>query len=514
MFGLINIKLIKVLFLLTFVMYLTKFDSKAQLESAKWIFGHGAGVDFTSGQPAAFTGSKIKTSEGCSTVSDNAGNLLFYTDGVKIWNKNNEIMSNGSNLKGNFSSTQSAIIVPLPENKTIYYVFTLDRESDKGGFCYSIVDISKEQGLGDVVLKNQTISQNCAEKILAVRHSNKKDIWIIVHESGTNVFMAYLLTKNGLSLKPVTSATGISYQKLVYNTIGYFKISPDKRKIASAIMGEKLVQIFDFDAQTGFISNPIDLKFKTESSPYGLEFSPNSKVLYIGSTLKGIIFQANLNTNNQQAIQESVCIVGKSTGNKGFGALQLGINNNIYIAEYESNYLSTIQNPDSIGMKCSFITNSIFLKDKTCMLGLPTFFHEFVKPVRFSKIARSIDKNIELNQKYVFNSIYFDFNKTALKKSATNELQLLFEYLNQNKKVNIEITGHTDSIGSLHYNEKLSLNRAKKIGKLLNQKGICTSRMTFSGKGYCEPISRNTEENGRKQNRRVEFILKETQPEN
>lgn len=132
------------------------FNANAQYESSKWIFGHGAGIDFKSGEALPFIGSKINTIEGCSTLSDSKGNLLFYTDGISVWNKNNQLMPNGKDLKGSISSTQSTIIVPLPGSKTIFYIFTVDSENGKGGFSYSIVDLSKENGLGDITKKKRT----------------------------------------------------------------------------------------------------------------------------------------------------------------------------------------------------------------------------------------------------------------------------------------------------------------------------------------------------------------------
>lgn len=271
-------------------------DLNAQFESGKWVFGNGAGVDFTSGKPITFSGSKIRTSEGCSSISTSKGDLLFYTDGVTIWNRNNEVMPNGKNLNGNFSSTQSSIIVPLPRSTSIFYVFTMDWEAHNGGFCYSVVDLTREKGLGDVTLKNQQIKTNCAEKLGAIRHANNKDVWLIIHEYGSNAFMAYLLTKDGLVHKPVISNVGLKYDKSLYNTIGYLKISPDKKKLAVAINGDRVVELFDFDSGNGTLSKPVTLRFENNMSPYGLEFSPNGKLLYVSLATKGDVFSGGLNS--------------------------------------------------------------------------------------------------------------------------------------------------------------------------------------------------------------------------
>lgn len=486
-------------------------EVKGQFESSKWVFGYGAGVDFISGQPISFSGSKLKTSEGCSSVSDSKGNLLFYTNGVTVWNKNNGIMPNGNKLNGHLSSTQSAIIVPKPGSKNLYYIFTMDSEAEDGGCCYSIVDLSKEQGLGDITIKNQLVKIHCTEKITAVKQPNSNDIWIIIHVYNSNTFLTYLLTKDGLSTKPVISQVGISHDKSIYNTIGYMKISPDKKKLAVAINGDKSIQIFDFDIKRGIVSNPLTVTFASNESPYGLEFSPSNSLLYVGIETLGLVYQINLAVKTEDAMQKSICLIGQSKSKKKLGALQLGIDGKIYVAEYQSKFLSTINNPNVLGTNCSFRSNAIFLNDNVCMFGLPTFYQEYVKPVIFEQKSGlfNMESKIELNKKYVLNNIFFDFNQAILRNSSIDELKKLIDYLKVNTKLKIVITGHTDSIGTVKYNTKLSLSRAKEIGTYLINNGIESTRISFAGKGSSEPVSSNSNEEGRQKNRRVEFMLKE-----
>ena len=92
--------------------------------SSVWYFGIDAGLDFKTEPPTILTDGKVNTWEGCASISDASGNLLFSTDGITIWAKDQSVMPNGSNLLGNPSSTQSAIIVPDPGNANLYYVFT------------------------------------------------------------------------------------------------------------------------------------------------------------------------------------------------------------------------------------------------------------------------------------------------------------------------------------------------------------------------------------------------------
>ena len=101
----------------------------AQKESANWYFGELAGLSFNTNNPVPLLNGKLITSEGCATISDPNGNLLFYTDGVTIWDRRHEVMLNGQGLLGHSSSTESALIIPKPGSKSRFYVFTIDQPS-------------------------------------------------------------------------------------------------------------------------------------------------------------------------------------------------------------------------------------------------------------------------------------------------------------------------------------------------------------------------------------------------
>mgnify|MGYP001826686383 CR=1 FL=1 len=125
----------------------------AQGEASHWYFGNGAGLifDVDNGTVVADDSAigTISTNEGCSSISDPAGNLLFYTDGRTIWDRNFQIMPNadyigGSGLLGDPSSTSSAVIVPRPGNIDQYYVFTVDEPHHNNAWAYP------DQGPADI----------------------------------------------------------------------------------------------------------------------------------------------------------------------------------------------------------------------------------------------------------------------------------------------------------------------------------------------------------------------------
>src|SRR5688572_19089790 len=95
-----------------------------------WYFGGTAGLTFssTAGRPvpSLLLNSVMRADEGSATISNEQGELLFYTNGKTVYNREHEIMANGDDLDGNLSACQSSLIIPVPGNDSIYYVFTTD----------------------------------------------------------------------------------------------------------------------------------------------------------------------------------------------------------------------------------------------------------------------------------------------------------------------------------------------------------------------------------------------------
>jgi len=118
-------------------------------------------------------------------------------------------------------------------------------------------------------------------------------------------------------------------------------------------------------------------------------------------------------------------------------------------------------------------------------------------------------QKVEVGIKIVLNNIFFDFNKATLTDESVAELNNLVKLLNETPTLNIEISGHTDNVGSASYNKTLSENRAKAVVNYLTKKGISSERLEFTGYGFSQPVASNDSEKGRQQNRRTEFkVLK------
>src|SRR6218665_212275 len=129
-------------FLLTIICLLIKQLTFAQGQDNVWVFGAGAAIDFSGGFPVPFTppNNTYLFYEGAASISDAAGNLLMFTEGNDIYNRNFNIMPGGSMVMqtSTASTTQGAVIVPKPGSDRIYYVFSLEaRVEPNGKLCYS-----------------------------------------------------------------------------------------------------------------------------------------------------------------------------------------------------------------------------------------------------------------------------------------------------------------------------------------------------------------------------------------
>jgi len=126
----------------------------------------------------------------------------------------------------------------------------------------------------------------------------------------------------------------------------------------------------------------------------------------------------------------------------------------------------------------------------------------------YQKVTKDIPLYpIEEGSKIVLKNIFFDYDKSSLKKESFSELNRMVEFMTENSNINIEISGHTDNKGSQHYNQKLSENRAKSVVDYLVGKKIDANRLKYRGVSFNEPIASNDSEKGRQLNRRVEFKI-------
>jgi hypothetical protein len=360
----------------------------SQNETKNWYFGNNAGLTFTSAVQT-LTNSPMMTSEGTAVMSDAAGQLLFYTDGVTVYDKTHSAMANGTGLLGDVSSTQSALIIKKPGSNTLYYIFTLPAEGT-GDFCYSVVDMSLASGNGSVTIKNTILSGNVTEKMSAVHNCNGTDIWVLIHSSGTNTFKTYSVSATGINTTAIVSNVGPIHT----DVHGYMKFNNAGTRVACSrdsviqssapFMGKAHLDLFQFNNQTGVVSSPTVIQLGTWQKSYGLEFSPNNSKVYITRyDISGInggnseIVQFDMNAANIAATSATVASLNQEL----VRALQVASDGKIYVAKSITPFVCVLDNPNNAAASVTFSDNAINIDPDAmgymCMLGLPNFYTSY-----------------------------------------------------------------------------------------------------------------------------------------
>lgn len=216
------------------------------------------------------------------------------------------------------------------------------------------------------------------EKMIAVRHGNGRDWWLVVHGYNTT-FYSFFISPTGISL-PISQSIGSSLT--AGRTIGQMQVSPDGTKIV--IAGDNALDLYDYDRCSGILSNWVylgdTLLPSSEYQYYGCSFSPNSQLLYVSNL--DTLFQYDLNSanirNSQLVIYSDTCHLTCHIGqhllapdNKIYiaNASGFGFGNTIYDTFNMS--ISFIENPNIIGLSCNFSYLGQYLNGKRSFFGLP-----------------------------------------------------------------------------------------------------------------------------------------------
>jgi gliding motility-associated-like protein len=384
--------------------------------------------------------------------------LLFYTDGITVWNKQHDVLQGGVGLMGDPSSTQSGIIVPRPQSTTLYYIFSVAAQANPNGLTYSEVDMTLDGGLGGITgVYNEPLLTPTCEKVTAVLHSNGTDIWVISHKWNSNEFYTYLVTDAGLDTTPVISAIGTSISGVSDNTIGYLKASPSGTKIALAHWTYDEVQVFDFNSTTGELSNEMTIGENYGGyGPYGLEFSAGSQYLYVATHLLS-------NPNSSTIISElhqydllsadppsSGQIVGESASSIWFGALQLAINGKIYINDVGTDHLSVIHNPEQAGAGCNFEYNAQDLVTGTQgVYGLPPFIQSYFIDANFQYTGICLGDTTEFQASVdTYDALQWNFGDPDSGPLNTSDLPDPVHYYDSPGIYDVELTVYYDGDSS------------------------------------------------------------------
>lgn len=381
-------------------------------QANNWYLYNNTGLNFETTPPTVLTDGQLFSPDDMyvygrethATISDLNGNLLFYTDGVTIWNRSHSIMENGTGLNVDVSSTQGTFIIPKPGHPNIYYVIIHDFTNQH--ILYSEVDMTLDSGLGAVTTKNNVLAYIYnpdapvesgfaindgtpfnLEKTAVTFHADGESMWLAI-STWTKLY-TFLITESGINLEPVVSDYTFDN---IWNPAGQLKFSPDGSKIAFANYGgpegdpdiNRSLEIFNFDNLTGKITTTIA---SIENSlvaqndffgNYGLEFSPNGNYLYTTGPQVSRVFQFDLTLGNEEDIINSAKVVYEGSSNLWIlKQLQLGNDGKIYMTDDAETALNVINYPNNPGGSIGFVENAQDIAGNQGNIGLPNFIANY-----------------------------------------------------------------------------------------------------------------------------------------
>ncbi len=400
------------------------YASAQNKQANNWYFGHNAGITFNTanGSPQPLYDGQIDQSEGCASISDGAGNLLFYTDGLSVWNAQHDTMPNGKGLTGHPSSTMSAIVVPWPCRDSLYYLFTVPMRQGSPGLSYYIINMNLDGGLGDVINgSGQVLTGPTHEMVTSVKHANDTSFWVVTHIWETNTFRSFLIDKDSLHHQPVECSIGAVHS--AYSITGYLKASIKGNYICCAVCPDETFQLFDFNNETAQMSNPLTFPRHVYNDAYGIEFSPDESKLYFSSYNFGgntILMQYDIGLPDSAAIiNSSVFLDSVSSTSNPYGALQIGPDSRIYTTRSGRPYLCRINFPNEAGLACRFEDSAVLLDNGSgnhlAYLGLPAFIQSFFNQANFTWEGHCIGDTsfFAITDTASQDSVFWDFGDPA-----------------------------------------------------------------------------------------------------
>ncbi|WP_339611980.1 T9SS type A sorting domain-containing protein, partial [uncultured Planktosalinus sp.] len=273
---------------------------------------------------------------------------------------------------GNYSSSQSAIIIPQPGSQTKFVIFAVSAYTNSN-VVYSIVDMSLDNGLGDVIpgKKSIPVLSNTGEYIQATPSSDGTFWWVLTHKGGTSDYYTYRVTEDGVDIEnPVISTTGSPSTS--NGDIGFIKFNNSATRLVRTAYISHFFDISNFDNQTGIVSNA--LQFPLQYA-YGAEFSPNERFIYVSAYGSQGVKQYDLQAGTTVQEIEATKYTFSTLSN---GALLTAPDGKIYSSRHGASALDVINNPNLSAAQANYQLNALDLEGKTAQLGLINIVADFV----------------------------------------------------------------------------------------------------------------------------------------
>ncbi len=340
------------LLLFVFFVFSIPHSSFSQQETFNWTLSHNKKLNFSSSPPVINNIPYFRNFETSTTISNETGNWLYYTNGLHVFDSSHNIINNGNDITNSdptnissgsiFSSTQGCVFEKFPRNNSLILLFTLDAFESKQNLSYNIIN----QSSNSVIHKRKFLlsGEKLTEKMIIADHCNHTDKWLIVIEIDGNpeyfsgfkhykkiIFHSFFITENGVQNYPISSSINLVDFSIPY--FGQMKINNKGNQIT--LGNNKGISLFKFDNSTGKIEFEKNIDFQSFLAyKYGIEYSPDDKIIYADE--------------NQIEVSSGQCY--NYMGKNQISQLQIGADDKIYRLTF----------PDSIYMDGTYTTNGKF----------------------------------------------------------------------------------------------------------------------------------------------------------
>jgi outer membrane protein OmpA-like peptidoglycan-associated protein len=410
----------------------------------------------------------------------------------------------------------NCVISATPDNNTLYLMHTYNTDGSPKGAGFSMTTKTANGWSGPVDLKVKNYYNKGASNEFCFSADRKVLLMSIRRDEtfGENDIYASFLQENGefsepknlgntvntfaWECSPFLAPDGVT---LYYSTAGYPGFGN-----ADIFMTRRL------DSTWTNWSTPINMGPDINSSNWEAYYSvaASGKYAYVVSTQNGIegsldIYQVKL----PEVLKPKpvVLVYGKVLNSKTKELLESNINYNILATNKEIGIASS-------GVKDGSYKIVLPAGEVYSFLAKKNGFYSVSENLDVSKITeyKELERNlylapIEVGGTIRLNNLFFDFNKSSLRKESYPELDRVIKLLNENSQMEIEISGHTDNVGTDEINNKLSQDRSMSVKTYILSKGITSERIISKGYGKTKPVADNKTEEGRQRNRRVEFTI-------